>query len=69
MTSKVNRRRFLKGAATGIAAGAIATAAGSALAAENPSASASIPLPDGRRRRLLVAETALNPSAVAQQHT
>ena len=46
MSSKVNRRRFLKSAATGIAAGAAATAAGSALAAENPL----IPVPDAQTK-------------------
>jgi len=43
MASKVDRRRFLKNAATGLAAGA---AAGSALAAENPH----IPLPDAQTK-------------------
>ena len=47
MASKVNRRRFLKSAATGIAAGAAAQAAGSALAAENP---ALIPVPDAQTK-------------------
>ena len=49
MASKVNRRRFLKSAATGIAAGAAATAAGSALAAENPPL-APIPVPDAQTK-------------------
>jgi uncharacterized metal-binding protein len=50
MASKVNRRRFLKSAATGIAAGAAAKAAGSALAAENPPSSAAIPVPDAQTK-------------------
>jgi uncharacterized metal-binding protein len=50
MASKVNRRRFLKGAGTGIAAGAVAVVATSALAAENPPASAPIPIPDAQTK-------------------
>jgi uncharacterized metal-binding protein len=46
MASKVNRRRFLKSAATGIAAGAAVQVAGSALAAENPP----IPVPDAQTK-------------------
>jgi uncharacterized metal-binding protein len=46
MASRVNRRRFLTNAATGLAAGAAAPAAGSALAAENPS----IPVPDAQTK-------------------
>jgi uncharacterized metal-binding protein len=52
MASKVNRRRFLRTAATGIAAGAAVQAAGSALAAENPPASAPIPVPDAQTKPL-----------------
>ncbi len=48
MSSKVNRRRFLRTAATGIVAGAAAQATRSALAAENPPASAPIPVPDAQ---------------------
>lgn len=48
MASKVDRRRFLKSAATGIAAGAAAQAAGSALAAENQP----IPVPDAQTKPL-----------------
>lgn len=54
MASKVNRRRFLKRAATGIAAGAAAQAAGSVLAAENLPASAPIPLPDAQTKPAVV---------------
>ena len=43
MASKVDRRRFLKNAATGIAAGVAVQAAGSALAAENPPAPSAYP--------------------------
>jgi len=50
MASKVNRRRFLKSAATGIAAGAAAQAVGSALAAENPQPSGPIPVPDAQTK-------------------
>lgn len=50
MASKVNRRRFLRTAATGIAAGAAVKAAGSALAAENPPASSPIPVPDAQTK-------------------
>ena len=50
MVSKVNRRRFLKSAATGIAAGAAARAAGSALAAENPPTPGLIPVPDAQTK-------------------
>jgi uncharacterized metal-binding protein len=46
MSSKVNRRRMLKGAAVGIAAGAAATVAGSAGAAEKPS----LPVPDAQTK-------------------
>ncbi len=46
MASKVDRRRFLKSAATGVAAGAVAQAAGSALAAENPP----LPVPDAQTK-------------------
>ena len=46
MASPVNRRRFLKSAATGLAAGAAAQATGSALAVENPA----IPLPDAQTK-------------------
>lgn len=46
MASKVNRRRFLTNAATGLTAGAAAQAAVSALAAENPS----IPVPDSQTK-------------------
>jgi len=50
MASKVNRRRFLKSAATGIAAGAAAQAAGSVLAAENPRTPGPIPVPDAQTK-------------------
>jgi uncharacterized metal-binding protein len=46
MASKVNRRHFLKNAATGLAAGAAVQAAGSALSAENPP----IPVPDAQTK-------------------
>jgi uncharacterized metal-binding protein len=54
MASKVNRRRFLRTAATGIAAGAAAQATGSALAAENPPASAPIPVPDAQTKHAAI---------------
>ena len=60
MASKVNRRRFLKSAATGIVAGAAAQAAGSVLAAENPPTSGLIPLPDAQTKPA-VAGTAPQP--------
>jgi uncharacterized metal-binding protein len=47
MTSRVNRRRFLRNAATGLAAGAAAQAVGSAPAAESPA----IPVPDSETKR------------------
>ena len=50
MSSKVNRRRFLRTAATGIAAGAAVQAAGSALAAENPPSPSPIPVPDAQTK-------------------
>ena len=50
MSSKVNRRRFLRTAATGLAAGAAVQTAGAALAAENPPASAPIPVPDAQTK-------------------
>ena len=50
MASKVDRRRFLKSVATGIAAGAAAQAVGSAIAAENRPASAPIPVPDAQTK-------------------
>jgi uncharacterized metal-binding protein len=61
MASKVNRRRFLKSAATGIAAGAAAQAAGTALAAENPSVSGALPVPDADTKP---AATATGPQPV-----
>lgn len=47
MASEVNRRRFLRSAAMGIAAGA---AAGPTLAGENPPTSTPIPLPDAQTK-------------------
>jgi uncharacterized metal-binding protein len=46
MASKVSRRRFLKSAATGVAAGAAANVAAPALAGENPP----IPVPDAHTK-------------------
>ena len=51
MSSKVNRRRFLRTATTGIAAGAAVQIARSALAAENPPSPSAIPLPDAQTKR------------------
>lgn len=48
MASKVNRRRFLKGAGMGIASGAAITAAASAGASESPSGLSGIPVPDAQ---------------------
>jgi uncharacterized metal-binding protein len=50
MSSKVNRRRFLRTAASGIAAGAAVQVAGAALAAENPPSPSAIPLPDAQTK-------------------
>ena len=49
MMSKVNRRRFLQSAGTGIAAGVTASAAVSALADDDPPAA--IPLPDSNTQQ------------------
>jgi len=51
MASKVNRRRFLKGAGMGIAAGAAAKVAASAMASESPSDAPAIPLPNAQTKR------------------
>jgi uncharacterized metal-binding protein len=51
MASKVNRRRFLKGAGVGIAAGAAAKVVASAVASESPSDSPALPLPDAQTKR------------------
>jgi uncharacterized metal-binding protein len=56
MASKVNRRRFLRSAGTGIAAGAAAAAAVSALASENPATVPSIPVPDAQTKPAVVGE-------------
>ena len=50
MASKVNRRRFLTSAGTGIAAGAAAAVTASALASENPATSPAIPVPDAQTK-------------------
>jgi len=50
MSSKVNRRRFLRTAATRIAAGAAVQVTGSALAADNPPLPSAIPLPDAQTK-------------------
>ena len=56
MASEVNRRRFLKSAGTGIAAGAAAAVTASALASDNPASSPSIPLPDAQTKPAPTAE-------------
>ena len=58
MASKVSRRRFLKSAGTGIAAGAAAAVTVSALASENPATSPSIPVPDAQTKPAVVGDTA-----------
>ena len=50
MASRVNRRWVLKSAATGIAAGTVAKATGSALAGDGLPTSAAIPVPDARTK-------------------
>ena len=60
MASELNRRRFLKSAGTGIAAGAAAAVTASAPAAENPATSAPIPVPDAQTKPA-VAEEGLQP--------
>lgn len=53
MASNVDRRRFLKSAATGITVGAAAKATGLAMADDKPAASG-LPVPDAQTKPLVV---------------
>jgi uncharacterized metal-binding protein len=55
MASKVDRRRFLKGAATGMAAGVAANVAGAALGAGAAPSPAAVPVPDAQTKPAAVA--------------
>lgn len=56
MDSKVNRRRFLESAGTGIAAGAAAAVTASAWASDSPTSLPSIPVPDDQTKAVVAGD-------------